>query len=89
MTTKPPFFSIIIPTYNRPLSLERCLQALIALEFERNRFEVIIVDDGGKIPLDPILVPVQEDLNLTLIGKPMRDPLELVIREQLMLRDSF
>jgi glycosyltransferase involved in cell wall biosynthesis len=44
-----PFFSIIIPTYNRPRQLTACLEALARLDYLRNRFEVIIVDDGSKV----------------------------------------
>jgi GT2 family glycosyltransferase len=43
----PPTFSVIVPTYQRADSLERCLQALGAQTLERDRFEVIVVDDGS------------------------------------------
>jgi glycosyltransferase involved in cell wall biosynthesis len=39
-------FSIIIPTYNRALKLERCLDSLVAQTFKN--FEVIVCDDGSK-----------------------------------------
>ena len=38
--------SIIIPTYQRPLLLKRCLEALISQDFPHSEFEVIIVTDG-------------------------------------------
>ena len=41
------FFSIIVPTYNRPRQLAECLRALSALDYPRHRFEVIVVDDGS------------------------------------------
>lgn len=40
-------FSIIIPTYNRPVLLDRCLTAIAALNYPRDDFEVIVVDDGS------------------------------------------
>lgn len=40
-------FSIVIPTYNRKLLLERCLGAIAALDFPRGEYEVIVVDDGS------------------------------------------
>lgn len=43
----PPTFSVIVPTYQRAASLERCLQALGRQTLERDRFEVIVVDDGS------------------------------------------
>jgi GT2 family glycosyltransferase len=46
--------SIIIPTYNRPDALRRCLQGVAALAFDRQRFEVIVVDDGSPIPAEKL-----------------------------------
>ncbi|MFM9110220.1 MAG: glycosyltransferase family 2 protein [Prochlorococcaceae cyanobacterium] len=43
--------SVIVPTHNRPGPLERCLQALSAMEQQGLTLEVIIVNDGGS-PLD-------------------------------------
>ena len=44
-----PSISVIIPTYNRPGSLAWCLRALEEVDFPRERFEVIVVDDGGSM----------------------------------------
>ena len=49
MTTSPRF-SVVVPTFQRAASLERCLNALGAQTFERDRFEVIVVDDGSAEP---------------------------------------
>lgn len=38
--------SIVIPTCGRPQLLERCLMALLAQTLARERFEIIVVDDG-------------------------------------------
>jgi glycosyltransferase involved in cell wall biosynthesis len=40
-------FSILIPTYNRTESLLQVLNSINNQEFSKNRFEVIIIDDGG------------------------------------------
>ena len=40
-----PFFSVIMPTYNRAALLERALQSLLA-QTEKD-WELIIVDDGS------------------------------------------
>jgi glycosyltransferase involved in cell wall biosynthesis len=40
-------FSVIVPTYQRLASLERCLDALSAQDLGRDRFEVVVVNDGG------------------------------------------
>ena len=55
-----PFFSIIIPTWNRPRQLRACLLSLAKLEYPSDRFEVIVVDDGSDPPVVP---PVDRDLS--------------------------
>jgi GT2 family glycosyltransferase len=42
-----PFFSVVIPTYRRPDQLADCLEALAGVDYPLERFEVIVVDDGG------------------------------------------
>ncbi len=46
-----PFCSIIIPTRNRPQQLSACLAALARLDYPRDRFEIIVVDDGSEAPV--------------------------------------
>jgi len=60
-------FSIIIPTYARPERLNTCLKAIAQLDYPRDRFEVIIVDDGSPMPLEPIVAPFHNQIALTLI----------------------
>ena len=62
-----PFFSIIIPTYNRPAELAACLRGLARLEYPADRLEVIVVDDGGAVSLTGVLAPFRERLSLTLL----------------------
>jgi len=38
--------SVVVPTYNRPDLLDRCLRALAAQVFDATRYEIIVVDDG-------------------------------------------
>jgi GT2 family glycosyltransferase len=47
-----PFFSVIIPTWNRPPGLQACLGALARLDYPESCFEVIVVDDGSEPALD-------------------------------------
>jgi glycosyltransferase involved in cell wall biosynthesis len=63
------FFSIIMPTYERPKQIGRCLQALMQLDYPRDRFEAIVVDDGTKTPLDNVLSTFVGQLNLLLLGQ--------------------
>lgn len=39
--------SIIIPTYNRGYILEKCLKALFNQVYPKDRYEIILVDDGS------------------------------------------
>jgi GT2 family glycosyltransferase len=44
--------SVIVPTYNRPDQLDRCLGALAAQQ--GGEFEVVVVDDGSAVAVEPI-----------------------------------
>jgi glycosyltransferase involved in cell wall biosynthesis len=44
---EPPVFTVVVPTVGRPQHLEGCLTALAALEYPRERYEVVVVNDGG------------------------------------------
>jgi GT2 family glycosyltransferase len=67
-------FSIVIPTYNRPDRLEKCLQSMTQLDYPRDRFEVIVVDDGSAQPMESVAVPFQSHLNLTVIRQVNSGP---------------
>lgn len=41
-------WTIIVPTYERPDRLRDCLASLSRLNYPRDRFDVIVVDDGGR-----------------------------------------
>lgn len=43
-----PYFSIVVPTFHRPVALREALTALLALDYDRDRYEVIVVDDGAE-----------------------------------------
>lgn len=45
-------FSIVIPSRDRPRRLRSCLDAVSRIAFPRERFETIVVDDGGRQSLD-------------------------------------
>lgn len=40
-------FSVIVPVFNGEETLESCLEALVGQDYPRDRFEVIVVDDGS------------------------------------------
>ena len=74
MDQRLPFFSIIVPTFNRPTQLTACLQSLTHLDNARNRFEVIVVDDGSGMPPKDIVSSFCHQLTVTLITQPHRGP---------------
>lgn len=48
MPIKCPRFSVVVTTYNRSALLERCLASLLAQEYPREDYEIIVVDDGSE-----------------------------------------
>jgi GT2 family glycosyltransferase len=74
MTNRDPVFSVIVPTYGRPDALRACVQALTALDYPRDGFEVIVVDDGGNVPLEPVLEPIAKQLRMKVVRQPNAGP---------------
>ncbi len=48
----PPRASVIIPHLNTPELLVKCLQAVAAQRLNHGWFEIIVVDNGSRVPLD-------------------------------------
>jgi GT2 family glycosyltransferase len=67
-------FSVIIPTFNRPADLARCLAALACLDYPKHEFEVIVVDDGGSEDLDPVIGAHGSELQVRLYRQPNQGP---------------
>ncbi|HUQ48351.1 MAG TPA: glycosyltransferase [Gemmatimonadaceae bacterium] len=65
--------SVVIPTYNRPDELARCVAAIAASTVAPERYEVIVVNDGGVSP-DAALLGVARRLNLRVLTQPNRGP---------------
>jgi GT2 family glycosyltransferase len=70
----PPYFSIIIPTFNRPDRLKFCLESLLDLKYRPDRFEVIVVDDGSEFPPEKAIETVRDRLNITLLSQNNSGP---------------
>jgi len=67
VTTAAPHVAVIIPTFGRPEALCGCLDALVAQAYPHQRFEVIVVDDGGTEALDGRIAGYGEQLSLRLL----------------------
>jgi GT2 family glycosyltransferase len=57
-------FSIVVPTYGRPAQLAECCASLAALDWPRDRFELIVVDDGSPTP---VVLPRADDLRCRVL----------------------
>lgn len=49
-----PFVSVIIPVFNDAIALERCLEALQQQTYPRDRYEIIVVDNGSLPDQNPV-----------------------------------
>ncbi len=65
--------SVIIPTYNRPNALVKCLQALCDQTFN-GAWEVIVVDDGGEERLDSMIMEVAREIEISLYRQENQGP---------------
>jgi GT2 family glycosyltransferase len=67
---EPRVFSIVIPTFGRPDKLRACLEALTRLDYPGDRFEVVVVDDGNDVALEPVVAAVRGRVDVTLLRRP-------------------
>jgi GT2 family glycosyltransferase len=74
MKRKLPYFSVIIPTYNRPRELRWCLRALSSLDYPRDRVEIIVVDDGNNVSVGSVVASFEDRLNVTLVRQRHAGP---------------
>ena len=88
MSVQPVFFSVIIPTYNRPQQLVNCLAALAKQRYSSDRFEVIVVNDGG-VSLNEAVEPFEEQLNLVLVDQENTGPAQARNRGAAVAKGDF
>ena len=55
-------FSFIIPTFNRPFSLNRVLKSIVEQKIQREEIEVIVVNDGGTDIYDDIIIKYTDQI---------------------------
>jgi glycosyltransferase involved in cell wall biosynthesis len=73
-TPAAPLLSVIIPTYARPAVLGGCLESLANQSISRERFEVVVVDDGSPEPLDAAIAPFVDRLDVRLLPQANSGP---------------
>src|SRR5260370_38380762 len=64
MSARQAFISVIISTRNRKERLRRCLSSLTAQGYPRDRWELIVVEDGDQEPVDEVMLCLQDRLPL-------------------------
>jgi len=74
MEDRQPFFSIIVPTSDRPRQLAICLQFLACLNYPRDHFEVIVVDDGSEVPPETVVASFRDKIDVTLLTQTHAGP---------------
>jgi glycosyltransferase involved in cell wall biosynthesis len=62
--SEPPVFTVVVPTVGRPRYLEGCLAALAALDYARERYEVVIANDGGGEPTADVVARFAGELDV-------------------------
>lgn len=76
MSESPPVdgVSVVVPTYERPVRLARCLDALAALDTTRIDVEVVVVDDGSRVPPTAEVAAVSDRVEVRLHSQPNSGP---------------
>lgn len=69
-----PSFTVVIPSFNRPARLKRCLEALTELKYPRQLFSVIVVDDGSPEPLEPVPAAFADALRVRCVRQRNQGP---------------
>jgi GT2 family glycosyltransferase len=74
MDKSAPRISVIIPTLGRPEALQACLEALRRSDYESDRFEIIVVDDGSPASPNRVVHPFAEQLDIKMLKQENGGP---------------
>src|SRR4030095_4045208 len=74
MGRRSPLFSVIVPTYQRARSLAVCLQALAHQKYPRDRYEVLVVDDGSEMSPAASVDAFRDRMNVRLLVQSHSGP---------------
>jgi GT2 family glycosyltransferase len=69
-----PLFSIIVPTRNRPEQLLNCLNSIACLNYPKDHFEILIVDDGSQAYPASVIKRFKDRLDIILIEQSRSGP---------------
>jgi GT2 family glycosyltransferase len=82
-------FSVVVPTRDRHMQLAACLEAIAHLRYPPSRFEVLVVDDGSCVSIEPVLTPYRDTLQLTLLSQASGGPAQARNRGAAAARGRF
>jgi glycosyltransferase involved in cell wall biosynthesis len=68
-----PLLSIVIPTFNESRDLPRCLASIANQDFDKNKFEVIIVDNYSTDDTLKVAQSFRKNISLRVILNPTKD----------------
>ncbi len=60
--TKKVSVTVIVPTYNRDLYIGRCIRSLLDQSLDREKYEIIVINDGSKDKTDTILNAFKDEV---------------------------
>ncbi|MCD6257645.1 glycosyltransferase [Candidatus Aerophobetes bacterium] len=66
--------SIVIPTYNRKKVLKRCLELLFAQNYPKDKYEIILVDDGSTDGTDKMVASLNPPCKFTYLYQERKGP---------------
>ena len=66
--------TVVVPTHRRPRALAACLAGLAAQADPPADLQVVVVDDGGGVPLEPVVDAVRDRLDVTLTTRANAGP---------------
>jgi len=69
-----PCVTVVVPTYERPEQLGRCLGALARQTLGRDAFQVVVVDDGSSCDLEAVVGSYDSRLRLDLLRQDHQGP---------------
>jgi len=72
MMNQAPFFSIIVPVYNRPQEIDELLNSLLTQKY--SSFEVIVVEDGSLLKCKSVVEDYFDKLRIQYFEQPNQGP---------------
>jgi GT2 family glycosyltransferase len=74
MTDTTPLFTIVVPTFGRPRQLAACLHGIAEMTYPRERYEVIVVDDGSRERPSSVVSDFVNRIQVRLIAQTHAGP---------------